>query len=129
MIDIYKSYGMYCSLISVLGDRNRSIDGLSGVGPKNMQKYIESGICRNEIQLSTTNPEMISNIFHDDGMKEEFINNYYCTSLIAMYKELSSTEKMSVLNQKRDRYDMNSLVSLNNTRFYNYPLILESLSL
>jgi hypothetical protein len=129
MTNIYNSHSTYCSLISVLGDRSRSIDGLSGIGPKILQKYIESGLQRNEIQLTTTNPEMIGSIFHDEDMKEEFINNYYCTSLLDMYDELTSSEKLSITNQRRDRYDMNSLISLNNTRFYNHPLILESLSL
>ena len=129
MMNVYNSYSAYCSLISVLGDRIRSIDGLAGIGPRILQKYIESGIERKEIQLTTTNPEMIGKIFHDNSIKEEFINNYYCSSIVDMYDELTNAEKISLINQKRDRCDMNSLVSLNNTKFANHPLILESLSL
>lgn len=129
MIKIYNNYGMYCSLLSVLGDRSRSIDGLAGVGPKILEKSIESGINRKEIQLSTTNPNMIGKIFHDSEVEEEFINNYYCCSIIDMYNELTDSEKLSIFNQRRDRYDMNSLIALNKTRFCNYPLILEALSL
>lgn len=127
LLEVYNSYGMYCSLLSVLGDRVRSIDGLSGIGPKILKNYIESGINRNEIQLSTVNPEMIGKIFHDDDIAEEFINNYYCTNVVNMFQELTDSDTLSIINQRRDRYDANSLMSLNKTRFINHPLILESL--
>lgn len=125
----YSHYGTYCSLLSVLGDRMRSIDGVSGIGPKILEKYIFQGIERNEIQLSTSNPNMIGNIFHDEDIKEEFINNYYCTSLIDMFKHLSTSNKLSILNQRKDRFDNESLIKLNATKFYNYPLTLEALCL
>lgn len=125
----YENYGMYCSLLSVLGDRLRSIDGINGVGPKILEKYIYQGIARNEIQLSTTNPGMIGNIFHDEDIKNEFTDNYYCSSIIAGYEELSMSHKLSVLNQRKDRLDIDSLKKLNATRFYSYPLILEALTL
>lgn len=129
LINIYGSYNMYCSLLSVLGDRIRSIDGLMGVGPRTLYNYIESGIQKKEIQLTTSNPEMLGSIFHDDDIKEEFINNYYCSSILNMYTELNNSDKTSIFNQRRDRSDINSLLSLNSTRFYNHPLILEALTL
>ena len=129
LVSVYKNYPLYCSLLSVLGDRSRSVEGITGIGPKTLQKYIDDGIQRKEIQLNTSNPDMIGTIFHDSDIKEEFVNNYYCTSISEMYKELTPSEILSVLNQRRDRLDMNSLMNLNSTRFANYPLILESLSL
>lgn len=126
---VFNNHSSYCSLMSVLGDRMRSIDGISGVGPITLYNLINEGIYKKEIQLDTTNPSMIGNIFHDDEMKEEFVNNYYCTSILSMYDELTAVDKISVLNQIRDRNDMNSLINLNKTRFCNHPLILESLSL
>jgi hypothetical protein len=129
MCNTYSNYSMYCSLISVMGDRMRSIDGLSGVGPKILEKYILQGIAKNEITMTTNNPAMIGSIFHDNEMAEEFINNFYCVSMIAMYDELTTSAKVSVLNQRKDRFDNNSLINLNATKFYNYPLILEALTL
>ena len=125
----YSHYGTYCSLLSVLGDRTRSVDGLNGIGPKILEKYIQQGLIRNEIQLSTTNPNMIGNIFHDEDIKEEFINNFYCMSLIDMHKELSTSNILGILNQRKDRFDNESLIKLNATKFYNYPLTLEALCL
>lgn len=125
----YSNYSMYCSFLSVMGDRMRSVDGISGVGPKILEKYITQGISRNEITLTTNNPSMIGSIFHDDEMKEEFINNFYCTSVINMCDELTTSNRISILNQRKDRFDNESLIKLNASRFYNYPLILEALTL
>lgn len=125
----YSSYGMYCSLLSVLGDRSRSVDGITGVGPKILEKYISEGVNRNEIQYTTNNPLMIGNIFHDDDIKSDFVNNFYCTSITDMYNELSTGSKLSILNQRKDRFDNESLIKLNASKFYNYPLTLEALCL
>ena len=102
---------------------------LNGIGPKILENYIKQGIMRNEIQLSTNNPNMIGNIFHDEEIKEEFINNFYCMSLNDMYNLLSTSNKLSILNQRKDRFDNESLIKLNATKFYNYPLTLEALCL
>ena len=127
-VSTYNNYGMYCSLLSVLGDRSRSIDGLTGIGPKILEKTILQGLSRNELKLTTNNPELIGNIFHDNEMKTEFINNYYCSSIISGYDELMDSHKLGVLNQRKDRLDIDSLVKLNATRFNSYPLILEILT-
>ena len=129
LCNTYSYYGTYCSLLSALGDRSRSVDGLNGIGPRILEKYILQGINRNEIQLSTNNPIMIGNIFHDEDIKSEFINNFYCTSLTDMYNELTTSSKLSILNQRKDRFDNESLIKLNASKYYNYPLILEALCL
>ena len=39
------------------------------------------------------------------------------------YKSLTESEIFSVTSQIENRFDNNSLIQLNNTRFYHYPLI------
>lgn len=125
--DVFQYYNMYSSLMAVLGDKIRSIDGLNGVGVKTLQRYIENGITEKVIQLQTTNPEILGDIFHDEEMKENFINNYYCSSILAMYNELTEAEKSSILKQLVNRSDPNTLQAINRTKFYNHPLLLEGL--
>lgn len=127
MTNIYKNYNLYCSLMAVLGDRIRSIDGINGFGPKTLQKCIQEGLMNHELQLETTNPEIIGDVFHDGEIKDEFVNNYYCSCILPMYDEISDAEKRSILNQRSDRFDNNTLQMLNTTKFYNHPLILEGL--
>jgi hypothetical protein len=126
-IDLFNNYSIYCALMSVLGNKTRSIDGISGCGPKTFQKYLEAGIAQNIVQKGTTNPEIIGNIFKDEDEKEEFVNNFYCSSIIPMYDELTNAEKLSIYNQCIDRIDVNTLQLLNKTKFENHPILLEGL--
>lgn len=128
-IDIYSNHSMYCALQSVMGDRNRSIDGINGIGFANLYRQIKEGISSNKIQPTTTSPVLLSEIFTDDDMKEDFINNYSCINIPLMYEELTNAEKSSIYNQRKERNDINTLYSLNNTVFCNHRLILESLLL
>lgn len=125
----FNMYNLYTSLLSVLGDKIRSIDGISGVGVFNFQKILNIGLAEHVLQEETTNPEIIGDIFHDGEMKEEFVNNYYCTSILPMYQDLTSSQIGSILVQLTDRIDINSLNMLNSTKFYNHPLLLEGLLL
>ena len=125
--DIFDKYPMYCALVSVIGDKSRSIDGITGCGLKTLQRYIDAGLQQNLIQLTTSNPMIIGDIFHDCDVKEEFVNNFYCSSILSMYDELTSAEKSSISSQIVDRMDFNSLFAINNTKFYSHPMILEAL--
>lgn len=121
------SYASYCSLMSTLGDKIRNVEKLQGVGIRTFLKYLQEGLNEQLVNESTSNPEIIGDIFRDEDIKEEFINNYYCTSILPMYDELTKSEIDSILQQEINRMDINSLYNLNTTKFYNYPLMLEAL--
>ena len=123
----YGYHGTYCSLMSVLGNRIRSIDGINGYGIQTLKRSINDGVSSNKIQITTDNPEMLSNIFNNEDDQLDFKANYYCSSIPDMYNELTESEILSVLNQREDRFDEQTLMRLNSTTFYNYPLILEAL--
>lgn len=127
MTKLFEKYSIYCTLMSVIGNKIRSIDGISGCGPKTLQKYIEVGLAQNIIHNETTNPEILGEIFHDGETKEEFVNNFYCSSIIPMYEELTGAQRSSILQQRIDRLDVNTLQMLNASKFYNHPLLLEGL--
>lgn len=130
LIALYSaSHSMYVSLLSVLEDRTRSVSGLNGVGPRTLERYLYQGIERNEITLNTKSPEIIGDIFHDSELKSDFVNNFYCTSVLEMYKEMTGADIVTLLNRRKDRYDNNSLQTLNNTVFQKYKLTLEALCL
>lgn len=124
--DIFSNYSMYCTLLSSCGSKERSIDGIIGVKYATLKKKIIEGINSNLIQLTSKNPEIIQYIF-DEEYRKDFINNFYCTSILDMYQELTEIEKQSFFYQKKDRIDIDSLQKLNQTKFNNYPLILEAL--
>ena len=125
--NIFSKNSIYCSLMSVLGDKVRSIDKIYGIGIKTFQKKLEEAMMQNIINENTTNPEIIGDIFKDGEVKDEFINNFYCSSVLFMYHDLTESEKKSILSQQVDRIDINSLRHLNDTTFYNHKIILEGL--
>ena len=124
---MYNSHPLYCTLLSIIGDKNRSIGGVPGYAFKTLSKLIYNAINTNIIRNDTTNPQLIGTIFDDDEDREEFINSYKCTDVVSLYKELTDADITSINNQICDRIDINSITSLNGDRFYNHQINLESL--
>lgn len=122
------NFGIYASLLSVIGNRDRSIDGVSGIGPVKLASNINELINKNIINQKTTNPLMISKFIHDDNIRSQFVNNYYCTSVYCLDEDVSHADCISILSQRKDKLDMNSLITLNNTTFRFHPLLLDALS-
>jgi hypothetical protein len=125
--NIYNNYNVYCSLMAVLGNKIRSIDGLPGIGVKTFEKLFNEGLMNHIVQENTSSPEMICEIFKDEKLEDEFINNYYCSTILNMYQDLNESDIGSVITQLIDRSDLNSLMTLNNSKFYKYPLMLDGL--
>lgn len=134
-INVLSAYPIYIGLLAVLGNKDRSIDGISGVGVMKYFQMVTQAVESFRINPDNIMPEMLSSMFKtsltnfDDDMANEFINNYYCFSVKKMYDELTSADIDSVLNQVTDHVDITGLVELNRTKFYNHPLILEALSM
>ena len=126
-IRLFEKYPMYCALLATCGSKERSIDGINGVKFFTLQKMLEEGIAKNVLQDTTQNPNLIKEIFEEEEDQIDFVNNYYCTSIPSMYEELRDIDIQSILYQKKDRIDIDSLKRLNLTKFANHPLILESL--
>jgi ligand-binding sensor protein len=120
-----KNYYFYVGLLSMLGSRIRSIDGINGFGPYTLKKSIMDGINSKKINENSSNPEMIASIFNDDDLKDEFINNFLCTSYMHMYNNMATSDELNITNQMIDRSDITTLQALNRTRFYNHPIKLE----
>ena len=124
---IFHNYSMYCTVMSVLGNRERSIEKLMGIGPKTLAKNLALGLENDVIELNTSSPEIICEIFEDENTQNEFINNFYCSSVLSMYDELTVAEKTSIMNQISDRVDKETIQKINATKFHNHPLYLDGL--
>lgn len=123
---LYDSYNMYCTLLSTLGDKIRSVDKISGFGISTLSKRIVELTNINKIK-SDSNPNTLKNLFEDEDDQKEFLNNYYCISINDMMEELTEGQKTFITNQIVDRIDVNSLRKLNMTLFKDHPLLLEGL--
>lgn len=125
--DTISPYHIYCGFLATMGEKQRSIDGIAGVGIKGYTKIIRDGYSTNAIPHDATNPEMIGKAFHNVDSMNTFVNNYYCTCVEYMYDALTKAHIDRILNQITDRSDINSLETLNNTKFSTHPIILDGL--
>lgn len=124
--DIFEgNYYFYVGLLSLLGSRIRSVSGISGFGPFTLKKLLLEGMAKKKIDDKTSNPEMIADIFDDEDLKSDFINNFLCTSYSHMYNNMSKSDEINITNQMVDRFDVSTLQALNRTRFYHHPIKLE----
>lgn len=127
LVNSFDSHGLYATLLSCLGNKERSIDKLSGLGIRTVDGLVRQGKAVNRIQESTTSPAILSEIFQGEEVRTQFCNNYLCTSIPEIYTELTDAERLSITGQKQDRFDNQGLMQLNATLFQQYPLTLESL--
>lgn len=125
----FNNFGMYVSLLSVMGNRIRSIDGIGGIGPNKLSTNMRKMIQTNHLNQTSNNPVMIGEFLSSNsGLYNQFINNYNCTSVLRLVEDISDSERLSLLSQRKDRLDINSLMALNNTTFKKHPLLLDALS-
>ena len=124
----YSLYPFFVSLLSVLGNKSRSIENVTGIKTASLFKLLTDAVKSNVIQTDTESPTLLCEIFKNDvERKDEFLSNFYCTSLKMCYDEITKADIKSILNQRMDRLDINSLEKLNRDVFVNHPLLLQVL--
>lgn len=123
-----KNPSFYCLLLAAKGSKPRTIDPIKGFGAKTIMKYIITAVHDGLINPDTSSIELIAENFPED-IREELITNAYCTNLQDQYKRLTNEDIFSVQKQMVDRFDNNSLVALNNDRYYHHQLMLNELTM
>ena len=118
----------YCLLLAAKGSKPRTIDPIKGCGAKTIMRHIANGITNGVINSDTSSIELISDVFPED-IREDMLTNAYCTNLQEQYKRLTTEDIFSVKKQMVDRFDNNSLASLNSGRYYYHQLMLNELTM
>lgn len=126
-VNLLSNSSMYITMLSVIGDKVRNIDPIRRIGPLSVLKYLRSGISSGLITYGTKNIELIKKCFPED-IQEELVNNFYQYSIERKYENMSSDDIFNIKSQIVDRFDNNSLLKLNSTKFYNHQLMLEELT-
>lgn len=123
---IYQTHSQFVTLLSCIGDKTRSIDGIGGIGMRTLSDMIVKSLQQQKLQMNISNPKILQEIFPEDE-RNDFLNNFYCSSVISIFEELTDGQKQSIIMQRRDRFDNQGLMELNQKVFYDHPLILEAL--
>lgn len=125
--NIISNLSMYLSVLSVLGEKYRSIDPIKKIGPATVIKMLRQAIESKVITRNTESIELIKEAFPTD-VQEQLIENFYQFYINDKLKELSDKDKFDIASCIVDRFDNNSLLKLNATRFYDHQLMLEELT-
>lgn len=110
-------------IISMIGDRYKSIPKMAGVGLSTVLKTIKTGIDKKLITSNTTNIDMLSSIIKEQH-RDAFIDNYRCVDIPMQYNRLSELEIHGILSTIEDKYDENALRLINERYFQMHPLMI-----
>ena len=125
-LTIFNSEMYYRLLLSIKGSKIRNIRSAKGFGYGKFIKLLKDGIDRNIVLKDFSSLDSIIQLFPDNyagAIKKAF----QCTSIDTQYKLLSETDIEELKTQIVDKIDIESLESLNNKRFLEYPINLQSL--
>lgn len=124
-------------ILSVLGDKKRGMEKVSGIGFKKLYKGLESlyldDFISDEVSSSMSLESLLTLVksskgFREINVKETIGNNYYCTDLERQNSILNQTSKMLIEDQIVNKYDNNNLKKLNDKVFNEYPFQLQELN-
>ena len=125
--NLYCNRSFYLCLFGGVGEKYRCIDKISEMTPLRITKQLASGIQNRIIGFNTESPEMILQAF-SDNIREEILNDLKQIDLKSKNNELKEDDRFQIQSQLVDRFDHNSLLKLNQTMFYDAPLMLEELT-
>lgn len=106
---------------AILGDHDRNIPSISGIGIVTVIKMIETAINKGLITDNTKDIEMLKTIIKSD-YRETLEYNYRCTNFEYQYKDLEPLDTHRILSQMIDNYDERTLVEMNEKYFKLCPI-------
>lgn len=108
-------------IISLMGDTDRNIPKITGVGLSTILKMINVAIDQKKVTSSTTDIDMLTNIMASQH-KEHFRNNYECTSLDRQLNRVTPLEVHQIKSNLVDRFDDVTLRGINDKYFKKCPI-------
>lgn len=126
VIDIFTNSSFYKLLLCCMGDRYRSIIGISGIKLMKLVGIITQALKDSKITMDVTSAMLLSDIF-PDNIKGEIFHNMIAVDVHNKLTLLGDGIKKDVTAQIIDKVDTISLMKLNSEVFVKCPLRLEGL--
>jgi len=117
----------YPFILSILGDKYRSIEKLKRIGLSTIIKMVNKAISINIIGKDVYNINILSNIIKEE-YKQLLLNNYQCIDLDTQFQLLNIKDLYTITSQVIDKFDNVSLKRINDEYFINNPLSLMELT-
>lgn len=131
MVNIYRYKGAYLSFLASTPNKERSLEGVKGLGAYTVSQHFLRSIENSKITKIVSNPELICSTLtnYDEETKKEFKNNYYCYDINQMISELTKSDIDSISEQMESKLDMvklrNELAKISSSK---YPILLKYLN-
>lgn len=108
-------------IISMLGDHDRNIPSITGVGVATILKIISQAIGKGLVSEDTKDINMLSDILKSD-YKDIFYRNYHCINLVHQFNDLEVLDIHKIVSQLVDNYDESTLKEMNEKYFKLSPI-------
>lgn len=125
-LTIFRSEMYYRLLLSIKGSKIRNIKSAKGFGYGKFISLMRSGLNNGIILKDFSSLDSILEIF-PEKYRNDIKEAFQCTSIYSQYSLLNNTDIDNIMSQIIDKVDMTSLEALNNKRFFNHPINLQSL--
>lgn len=125
--DIEVGANFYPFIISLLGDKHRSIEKIKKVGLGSLLKLLDKAINEGLIGTDTDNISILSDIV-SDNYRQLLLNNFYCTDIDTQIKLLNIKDFYHIEEQVKDKFDNIALKEINDRYFLHHPLMILELS-
>ena len=129
---------LYSFILSILGDKKRNLDKVTGIGFKKIYKNLEKLYMDdfiNDDDKNTLSIEHLSELIKtnnkigdNNGIRDIIVYNYFC---IDLERQVNIANKQSydlIIEKIDNRFDNNGLKRLNDRTFSDYPIHLIELN-
>ena len=125
-LTIFNSEMYYRLLLSIKGSKIRNIKSAKGFGYGKFISLLKQGIEKDIILRDFESIDSIIQLFPEQ-YRNDIKNAFQCTSIDIQYQILSDIDIDNIRSQIIDKVDVESLQSLNNKRFLEFPINLQGL--
>lgn len=123
---IFASEMYYRLLLSIKGSKIRNIKSAKGFGYGKFISILREGLRNNVVLVDFESLDSIIELF-PDKYRADIKEAFQCTSIDTQYELLNDIDIESIKNQIIDKIDVESIEALNNKRFFQFPINLQSL--
>lgn len=125
--DIIVEDELYSFILSVIGDKSRSIKKVKGIGIATLLKLMVKAKENKMITDETSSIELLIRLLKDD-VKETVKKNFYCFDIDFQNTIIPEPDKLKITYQIKNRFDIDSLRKINDDYFIEHPLNLLELN-
>ena len=112
---------LYSFVLSVLGDKYRSLPKVKGLGLKTIARAINKAIENKVISKDTSNISLLIPLIKDEYIND-VLTNYQCIDLDNQMQITPFSSSVAIIKQIVDKFDNAGLQEINNTYFQGNPI-------